>query len=195
MYLTLFPHLPPSSFLPPSFPPSPPSLSPSLPPSLSSFLPSSLPPSPIHTPDPPTLSSTASLSGVTQAQTEVRDILSEGYSEDYWEPNSCLQDPLSSPHTEKTGQYTHHRGVGASWEEGLWSICLSWKYCHILSRQQRSKNLWGVLWNHSVVEIQHSLRWKVICTIGHFHVESTHAHYIIYHVVVPRVLHFSAFII
>ena len=39
---------------------------------------------------------------------------------------------------------------------------------------------------------------KAICTVGHFPAESTHAHYTcssIYHAVLPRVLHFSAFIL
>ena len=33
-----------------------------------------------------------------------------------------------------------------------------------------------------------------IHTVGHFPAESTHAHYSIYHMVAPRVVHFSAFI-
>ena len=35
---------------------------------------------------------------------------------------------------------------------------------------------------------------KAIRTVGHFSAESTHTHYSIYHIVPPRVLHFSAFI-
>ena len=35
---------------------------------------------------------------------------------------------------------------------------------------------------------------NAICTVGHFPVECAHSHYSFYHVVVPRVLHFSAFI-
>ena len=60
------------------------------------------------------------------------------------------------------------------------------KYCHALSEQQRS-NICGVF--------SETALWKAICTASHFPVENAHAHYRIYHMEVPRVLHFSAFIV
>ena len=36
---------------------------------------------------------------------------------------------------------------------------------------------------------------KAIRIVGYFPAESTHAHYSVYYVMVPRVLHFSAFIV
>jgi len=49
---------------------------------------------------------------------------------------------------------------------------LSWKRCHILNEQCRSKNLWGFPWNHLVSEIQHfrivqPFAWSAIFELVH----------------------------
>ena len=46
------------------------------------------------------------------------------------------------------------------------------------SGQWRSKWLWGQKYlRNCSIEIRHSFHWKVICTVGHFPMESTHVHY------------------
>ena len=52
----------------------------------------------------------------------------------------------------------------------LWSVCLSWNWCHVLNGQWRSKHLGGYLWNLSIAEIQHSL----FCTAS-VQCEGTHS--------------------
>ena len=47
------------------------------------------------------------------------------------------------------------------------------------------KYLWGFLWNSSIAEIQHPLRWKTIHTVSHFLRKSRMR-------MAPRFLHFSS---